>query len=69
MKVTFNETTYEFIHHNDGSTTPSTKELHLYKNGELVFKQHMYVDMFELNLLTFNKCVEIIQSYEKILTK
>ena len=65
VKLQFNETTYEFIRYNDGSTTPSTKELHMYKDGELVFKQHMHVDLFELNLLTFDRCVQYIQKSEK----
>ena len=37
----------------------------MYKDGELVFKQHMHVDLFELNLLTFDRCVQYIQESEK----
>jgi hypothetical protein len=60
VKLQFNETTYEFIRHNDGSTTPSTKELHIYKDGELVHKQHMHVDMFTTGYLTLTECVNLI---------
>ena len=61
VKLTFNETTYEFLRHRNGTQIDSPNELHLYKDGELIYTQHMHVDMFELNLLTFERCVDIIK--------
>ena len=63
-KLQFNETLYTFHRHRDGKIADGYKELHLFKNGELVHKQYMHVDLFELNLLTFDRCVDIIKAYE-----
>jgi len=57
MKLQFNETTYEFkpyyVDHN---------ELHIFKDGKLVHKQFMHVDLFKTGYLSLKECVNLINN-------
>jgi len=57
VRLTFNETIYEFR----GFYSANGNELHLYRDGKLIYTQNMHVDMIKLNLLTFDRCVDIIK--------
>jgi hypothetical protein len=60
VKLQFNETIYEFkVFYGEQN------ELHLFKDGELIYTQHMHVDLFKTNLLTFDRCVDIIKKVNK----
>jgi hypothetical protein len=59
MKLQFNETTYEFK-----PFYGRKDELMLFKDKKLVHTQFMHVDLFKMNLLTFDRCVDIIKEYE-----